>query len=109
MKTYLCIGAGPGIGFSTAERFAREGFRVVLAARGVAKTQALADRLTSTGYETNAHKLDASDPRSVVELVGDVQKQRGSLDVLHYNAAAARKATLAEQPRDSFNDDLAVN
>ena len=28
---------------------------------------------------------------------------------MHYNAASPRKATLSEQPRDSFNDDLAVN
>jgi hypothetical protein len=29
--------------------------------------------------------------------------------VLHYNAASIRKATLAEQPRNTFDDDLAVN
>jgi NAD(P)-dependent dehydrogenase (short-subunit alcohol dehydrogenase family) len=26
MKTFLSIGAGPGMGFATAERFAKEGF-----------------------------------------------------------------------------------
>jgi NAD(P)-dependent dehydrogenase (short-subunit alcohol dehydrogenase family) len=30
MKTFLGIGSGPGIGLATAERFAREGFRIVL-------------------------------------------------------------------------------
>ena len=53
--------------------------------------------------------MDSSDPKSVAELVAEVQKQHGSIDVLHYNAASMRKATLSEQPRDSFNDDLAVN
>ena len=33
MKTFLSIGAGPGMGFATADRFAKEGFQVVLAAR----------------------------------------------------------------------------
>jgi NAD(P)-dependent dehydrogenase (short-subunit alcohol dehydrogenase family) len=109
MKTFLCIGAGPGIGFATAERFAKEGFQVVLAARTFAKTQELAERVTSRGYRAGSHLVDSSDPKSVAELVANVQKQHGSIDVLHYNAAAARRATLSEQPRDSFNGDLAVN
>ena len=109
MKTFLSIGTGPGIGYATAERFGREGFQVVLAARGIAGTQALADRLMSKGYKASARKVDAGDPNSVAELVADIQSQHGSIDVLHYNAAAARKATLSEQPRDSFNGDLAVN
>jgi short-subunit dehydrogenase len=109
MKTFLSIGAGPGMGFATAERFAKEGFEVVLAARSVAKTQELADRLIRNGFKANVRNVDASDPKSVVELVAGVQKQHGSIDVLHYNAASTRKATLSEQPHDSFNGDLAVN
>jgi NAD(P)-dependent dehydrogenase (short-subunit alcohol dehydrogenase family) len=109
MKTFLSIGAGPGIGFATAERFAEESFQVVLAARSAAKTQQLAERLTSKGYKADVRKVDASDPNSVAELVAEVQKQHGSIDVLHYNAASTRKAALSEQPRDSFNGDLAVN
>jgi short-subunit dehydrogenase len=109
MKTFLCIGAGPGIGFATAERFAKEGFQLVLVARTLAKTKELAERLISKGYKASFHLVDSSDPKSVAELIAEVQKQNDSIDVLHYNAAAARKATLSEQPRDSFNDDLAVN
>jgi NAD(P)-dependent dehydrogenase (short-subunit alcohol dehydrogenase family) len=109
MKTFLSIGAGPGMGFATAERFAKEGFQVVLAARTVAKTQELAERLISKGYKAHACKVDSSDPKSIAELVAEVQKQHGSIDVLNYNAASVRKAPLSEQPRDSFNSDLAVN
>jgi short-subunit dehydrogenase len=109
MKTFLSIGAGPGIGFATAERFAKEGFGVVLAARTIAKTRELAERLISKGYKADVRKVDASDPGGVAELVAEVQNKHGSIDVLHYNAASARKATLSEQPRDSFNGDLTVN
>ncbi|WP_249039759.1 SDR family NAD(P)-dependent oxidoreductase, partial [Pseudomonas marginalis] len=45
MKTFLSIGTGPGIGYETAARFALEGFRVVLSARNLEKTQALVKRL----------------------------------------------------------------
>ena len=40
MKTFLSIGSGPGMGMATAERFAKEGFQIVLSARDAAKTQA---------------------------------------------------------------------
>jgi NADP-dependent 3-hydroxy acid dehydrogenase YdfG len=42
---FLGIGAGPGIGLSTARRFAAEGFPVVLAARKVERLEALANDL----------------------------------------------------------------
>src|SRR5262245_19461292 len=109
MKTFLSIGAGPGMGFATAERFAKEGFQVVLAARNAAKTQELAERMTNQGYRAIARKVDSSDPQSVSDLIIDVQQQHGAIDVLHYNAASMRKATLSDQPRSTFNDDLAVN
>jgi NAD(P)-dependent dehydrogenase (short-subunit alcohol dehydrogenase family) len=53
--------------------------------------------------------VDSGNPESVAKLVAEVEKQYGSIDVLHYNAASLRKATLAEQPRNTFIDDLAVN
>jgi len=50
MKTFLSIGSGPGMGYATAARFAREGFQIVLSARNPTKTRGLADRLKATGY-----------------------------------------------------------
>ncbi len=109
MKTFLSIGAGPGIGLATAERFAREGFHVVLSARNPAKTQVLADQLTAQGYTADVRTVDAADPSSVAALIGSVEQQFGAIDVLHYNAASMRQSTLGDQPRETFNTDLAVN
>jgi len=109
MKTFLSIGTGPGMGLATAERFAKEGFRVVLSARNGAKTAHLADQLTAKAYKVDVRTVDAGDAHSVSALVADVEREFGAIDVLHYNAASMRKATLAEQPADTFNSDLAVN
>jgi short-subunit dehydrogenase len=97
------------MGFATAERFAKEGFEIVLAARNAGKTQQLADRLKAEGYKAEVQTVDSGDPESVAKLIAEVEKQQGQIDVMHYNAASMRKATIAEQPRDSFNGDLAVN
>jgi short-subunit dehydrogenase len=42
-KTALITGASSGIGKALAYHFAQDGYQLVLAARGVAKMQALAD------------------------------------------------------------------
>lgn len=109
MKTFVSIGSGPGMGYATAARFAREGFQLVLSARHLARTQELANRLRAKGYRVDIRTVDAADAESVAALVSAVQEQFGPIDVLHYNAASIRKATVAEQPQASFNQDLAVN
>ncbi len=109
MKTFLSIGSGSGNGYATAARFAREGFRIVLSARNSAKTQELAGRLREHAYSVDARTVDSADPESVAALIAGVQAQCGSIDVLHYNAASMRKATVLEQPRATFVEDLAVN
>jgi NAD(P)-dependent dehydrogenase (short-subunit alcohol dehydrogenase family) len=109
MSTFLSIGSGPGMGLATAERFAREGFQVVLSARSEGKVRDLAEQLKAKGHKVDIRTVDAGDPTSVAKLVEGVERDFGGIDVLHFNAASMRNQTLADQPRDSFNTDLAVN
>jgi short-subunit dehydrogenase len=109
MKTFLSIGSGPGLGYATAERFAREGFQIVLSARHPGRTQELANRLRTKGYRVDIRTVDAADPESIAALINEVQREFGPIEVLHYNAASIRKATVAEQLQATFNQDLAVN
>jgi short-subunit dehydrogenase len=97
------------MGLATAERFASEGFQVVLSARNETKTQELANQLKAKEYKAEVRTVDAGDPSSVANLVAGVEREFGGIDVLHYNAASLRQATLADQPLDSFTSDLAVN
>jgi len=108
MKTFLSIGTGPGIGYETAARFAKEGYRVVLSARNKEKLQELAVRLKQMQAQVEIETVDASDPASVPALVNRVENTN-AIEVLHYNAANLRKDTIDTQPLDSFNSDLAVN
>lgn len=109
MKTFLSIGTGPGIGLATAERFAKEGFRIVVSARTADKTSALAEKLKASGYEADVQVVEAGSPADVAALVTRVEEQYGAIDVLHYNAASMRQSTLQAQPLETLVGDLAVN
>jgi short-subunit dehydrogenase len=104
---FLGIGAGPGIGLSTARRFATEGYRVVLAARKVERLEALADDLRrgpNAGVEIAS--VDCSDSLQVAELVN---RYAAELEVIHYNAAVVRAQTLQEQSLASIAEDIEVD
>jgi short-subunit dehydrogenase len=104
---FLGIGAGPGIGLSTARRFATEGFRVVLAARKVERLEALADDLRrgpNAGVEIAS--VDCSDSLQVGELV---DRYAPDLEIIHYNAAVVRAQTLQEQSLASIAEDIEVD
>lgn len=109
MNIFLGIGSGAGIGLATAERFAREGFHVVLANRSLEKTQALVDQLKAKGYKAEAKSVDATNQAKVAALVAETEEQYGAVNVLHYNAANIRQANILSQANDTFVSDLAVN
>ena len=108
-RTLLTIGAGPGMGLSTAERFAQEGWHVVLAARDKSSLQQQVDTLKSKGVMATAHSVNAADAEDIAALIKRVHADSGAIDALHYNAASMREASILEQPRDTFASDLMVN
>ena len=105
--TFLSIGAGPGIGLSTARRFATAGHKVVLAARSREHLIALAAELQSgpnAGVEIEV--VDCIDSLSVGALV---DRHASNLEILHYNAAVIRPQTLDDQSIVSVIEDIAID
>ena len=113
-KTFLSIASGPGIGLATARRFGREGYRVVLAARNIARLQADAVKLRGERIEATTVQLDATDARSVANVVTSIGPD---LEVLHYNggilhydfAGMLQTRSLADETIDTLVADTKVN
>ena len=79
----LIVGSGSGLSASLASLFAREGFKVALAARNAEK---LAPLCKSTG--ATAFSCDATDADEVARLFQNVEDKMGAPDVVIYNASA---------------------
>ena len=79
----LIVGSGSGLSASLTRLFAREGFKIALAARNTEKLAALCD---STG--ATAFACDATDAAQVAQLYQDVERKIGASDVVIYNASA---------------------
>jgi NAD(P)-dependent dehydrogenase (short-subunit alcohol dehydrogenase family) len=100
-KTFLSVGAGPGIGLATALRFAQAGYRVVLAARNTQRLESFAAAMSSSGHSAETALVDASDPVAVAALVASVGAE---LEVLHYNAGVLhydKEGTLEPRPLEA--------
>src|SRR5438105_3738920 len=54
----LLVGAGDAIGAAVARRFAEGGYKVCIARREAAKSQALVDELNAAGYDVRAFSTD---------------------------------------------------
>jgi NAD(P)-dependent dehydrogenase (short-subunit alcohol dehydrogenase family) len=84
-KNAVIYGAGGAVGGAVARAFAREGAKVFLAGRTLAKVEAVAKEISAAGGVAEAAQVDALDEQAVEEHIGKVAEQAGSIDVL-FNA-----------------------
>jgi NAD(P)-dependent dehydrogenase (short-subunit alcohol dehydrogenase family) len=86
-KIALITGASRGIGAAVAERFAREGAYVVLAARTVGGLEEVDDKIRAAGGSATLVPLDLRDFVKLDELAAALFERWGRLDILVGNAA----------------------
>lgn len=81
-QVVLIVGASSGIGRAAAVLFAREGAKVIAAARREDRLQALQQELASEQREIAIRTADASRPEQMQLLAESVLQQFGKIDVL---------------------------
>src|SRR6266542_5605778 len=91
-KVVIVTGASSGIGEATARQLAREGAKVVLAARRVDRLEALAQEIAAmgTGAETLVVQADLSKLEDIQSLINQTRERFGRIDVLVNNAGFGR-------------------
>lgn len=95
-RTAIVTGGRSGIGQAIARRLRDEGARVFTAQRG-------------DDHEFENVVADFTDPLCPSEIVGEVVKQAGQLDVLINNAGMMQEASVEAMSLEAWQDTLMVN
>jgi len=85
-KVVLITGASSGFGEDAARLFAKEGCKVVLAARRLERVQALAAEIQNAGGEALAVPVDVSKPAEIEVMVQTTLDFYQRIDILFNNA-----------------------
>ena len=105
-KTVVITGASAGGGAAAARRFAAEGARVVLAARGAVALEAVAKEI---GAAALAIPTDVADPDGAAELLRQAEEQTGGVHVLVNNAGVNHRGAVEEREPDELAQIVDVN
>ncbi len=98
----LLVGAGDAIGAAVARRFAAGGFKVRIARREAAKSQALIEELKATGADVRAFSVDARNEEQVKKLFAEVEDTVGPIEVCLFNAGSNVNKPLLETTEKLF-------
>ncbi len=91
MKVALVTGASRGIGKACAVRLAKDGYTVVINySRSDDEAKKVLEQIVSAGGDGMIYKADVSDLAQVKQMVRDVDKKYGQIDVLVNNAGIVK-------------------
>ncbi len=106
-KVVFITGASGGIGEACAFAFAREGARVLLAARRLDRLQALEPKLRDAGAAaTHSIPLDVTDAATVKQTLGSLPAEWAAIDILVNNAGLSRGLDKVQEARIEDWDEM---
>lgn len=108
-QVVLVTGAGQGIGFAIAERFAEEGAHVVLTDIQESLLLHAKETLLASGYSVSHQVLDVSRPEQVDDVIRNVIYEQGAIDILANNAGIAWEESFVDIKDDNWRRMMDVN
>lgn len=111
-KVVVVTGGSSGIGRAAVLAFARQGAKVVFAARGVERAQTVLREIESTGGTARFIQTDVSRAHQVTRLFEETIQAFGRLDCAFNNAAAipfSHFAPSADLSEEQFDESIAFN
>ncbi len=107
-KVALITGGANGIGLATAQRFAKEGAKIILWDLSENGKMVVED-LKKQGYEAIFSKISVADQELVLQGVSEAHKHFGRIDILINNAGITKDRTLLKMSKQEWDDVISVN
>lgn len=98
----VIAGAGEGLGFALARRFAQGGYNVALAARSAERLARLAGEIRTAGGRAFPAPTDLREEQEVMALFDALESEHGPVEVAVFNAGANFRASIHDTPADMF-------
>ncbi|MSP78818.1 MAG: SDR family oxidoreductase [Dehalococcoidia bacterium] len=102
-KVVVVTGASRGIGRATALYFAKEGAKVVGAARSTDQLETLVQEICKNGGEATWVGIDITKPEDSQRMVKEALDRYGAIDVLVNNAGVGWVAPVTEHPLEQWH------
>lgn len=106
----LVTGASRGIGKTTAERFARAGYAVVLHYHtGQKEAEIMANQLQQSGCHVMLKQADLRDSYQVLQMVQFIERTWGPIEILINNAGIAQQKLFTDLTDEDWHNMFAVH
>jgi len=103
-KVALVTGAAYGIGFAMAETLAGAGAKIVFNVRSQKNLDEALKKYREKGIAARGYICDVTQEQSVLDMVADIEKELGTIDILINNAGIIKRIPMLEMDAKDFRE-----
>lgn len=105
MKTVLVTGGAKGIGAAISKVLAKEGYQVIINYKtSKQKAEEIKERLNRSGLKVEIYKADLTKKVEVSEMIENIIKRYGKIDILINNAGISQIKPFADIEEDEWDN-----